>query len=90
LDENCFIPHANKYSFSNLSKAHANMTDMKKSAVEIEQRTVKNLKTREVDPISTGQGGEISEESGYDPSQMSQFEGAADYLKHLVKGKKLT
>jgi hypothetical protein len=67
LDENSLFMHANKYGFQDLKTAYANMSDMKKTAVEVEQRTVKNLKTREVDPISTGTGGESSDDSGYDP-----------------------
>jgi len=87
LDENALFAHATKYGFSNLAKAHSNMTDMKKSALDAEQRTVKNLKTRETDPISTTPGGELSENSGYDPGEMSQFDSATEYLAHL-KGKK--
>lgn len=87
LDENALFLHANKYGFQNLTHAHSNMADMKKTAVDVEQRTVKNLKTREVDPISTGASGDMPEDSGYDPNSMSQFEGAAEYLEHL-KGKK--
>lgn len=87
LDENALFQHANKYGFQNLKTAHANMSDMKKSAVDVEKRTVKNIKDREADPISTGHGGEVPEASGYDPVEMSQFDGAADYLASL-KGKK--
>jgi hypothetical protein len=87
LDENALFQHANKYGFNSLKTAYENMSDMKKTAVDIEQRTVKNLKTREVDPISTGPGGELPVESGYDPTEMSRFDGAAEYLSHL-KGKK--
>jgi len=87
LDENNLFQHANKYGFQSLTTAYANMKDMKKTAVDVEQKTVKNLKTREADPISTGTGGEASDDSGYDPNEMSQYDGAAEYLSHL-KGKK--
>tara|TARA_R100001530_G_scaffold73266_1_gene51671 strand:+ start:5640 stop:6395 length:756 start_codon:yes stop_codon:yes gene_type:complete len=87
LDENALFQHANKYGFNNLKTAYTNMSDMKKTAVDVEQRTVKNLKTREVDPISTGSGGELPDDSGYDPTEMSRFDGAAEYLSHL-KSKK--
>jgi len=87
LDENSLFVHANKYGFRDLKVAYSNMSDMKKALVDVEQRTVKNLKTRESDPISTGPGGAISEDSGYDPNTMSQFDGAAGYLEY-VKGKK--
>jgi len=87
LDESSLFVHANKYGFHDLKAAHSNMVDMKKALVDVEQRTVKNLKTREADPISTVHGGELSESSGYDPKEMSQFDGAADYLE-FIKGKK--
>lgn len=87
LDENALFVHANKYGFRDLKQAHSNMADMKKALVDVEQRTVKNLKTREADPISTGAGGEAPDTSGYDPKEMSQFEGAAEYLA-FIKGKK--
>jgi hypothetical protein len=86
LDENELFQHANKYGFQNLTSAHTNMADMKKSAVDVEQRTVKNIKDREADPISTGTGGELPDPSGYDPTEMSQFDGAAEYLAHVKKG----
>jgi len=87
LDEDALFAHANKYGFTSLKTAHTNMSDMQKSAIDVEARTVKNLKTREADPISTGVGGELPESSGYDPAEMSQFDGAAEYLSHLKKGK---
>jgi len=86
LDENALYQHAVKYNFQNLTTAYANMKDMKSTAIDTEKKTLKNLKTREVDPISTGAGGEAPDSSGYDPAEMSQFDGAADFLKHL-KGK---
>lgn len=87
LDENELFQHANKYGFKSLKTAYTNMADMKKTAIDVEQRTVKNLKTRETDPISTGPGTEFTEDSGYDPARMSQFDGAADYLASLKGGK---
>ena len=87
LDENALFVHANKYGFRDLKAAHTNMSDMKKALLDVEQRTVKNLKTRESDPISTGPGGELPSTDGYDPKEMSGFEGAAEYLAY-IKGKK--
>jgi hypothetical protein len=87
LDENSLFQHANKYGFSSLKTAHSNMLDMKKAAVEIEQRTVKNIKTRDADPISTGHGGELPDAGGYDPNEMSNFDSATSYLQ-FIKGKK--
>lgn len=89
LDENALFTHANKYGFRDLKTAHANMADMKKAVVDTEQRTVKNLKTREADPIAAIPGGEIPGETGYDPKEMSQFESATEYLAFLkTQGKK--
>ena len=87
LDENALFSHANKYGFQNLKTAHSNMIDMKKAALEIEQRTVKNLKTRESDPISTVPGGEMTTDGGYDPNEMSSYDSASSYLASL-KGKR--
>lgn len=87
LDENALFQHATKYGFQSLKSAHLSMTDMKKAVVDAEQRTVKNLKTREADPISTAPGGELPDSSGYDPAEMSNFDSATEYLTHL-KGKK--
>ena len=87
LDENALFQHANKYKFQSLTTAYTNMTDMKKTAVDTEKRTVKNIQNREADPISTVPGGEVSESTGYDPSEMSKYDGAGEYLAHLKKGK---
>jgi hypothetical protein len=87
LDENALFTHANKYGFRDLKTAYANMTDMRKVVVETEQRTVKNLKNREEDPIAGKPGGEMPDESGYDPKTMSQFDSASEYLASLKKGK---
>lgn len=86
--ENDLFVYANKYKFQDLRAAHLSMTDTKKAVVDAEQRTVKNLKTREADPIATVPGGELPENSGYDPNEMSQYEGASEYLAFIKKGKK--
>lgn len=87
LDENAVFAHANKYGFTSLKAAHSNMSDMKKVALEAEQRTVKNLKTREADPIAVAPGGDVAPDDGYDPSEMGKFESASDFFKS-IKGKK--
>lgn len=87
LDENALFVHANKYGFRDLKAAYTNMADMKRALVDVEQRTVKNLKTREADPISTGPTGDTPPSDGFDPQVMTQFEGAAEYLA-FIKGKK--
>jgi hypothetical protein len=87
LNEDALFTHANKYGFRDLKVAYANMKDMQKVVVDTEARTVKNLKTREADPISTTPGGEITEDNGYDPRSMSQFDSANAYYAYL-RGKK--
>lgn len=83
LDENALFQHANKYGFQDLKAAHTNMTDMRKAALEVEQRTVKNIKAREADPVGGGAGGSVTPDEGYDPRAMSAFGSAADYLARL-------
>lgn len=85
LDENALFVHANKYGFGNLKAAHQNMMDMRAVTLEAEQRTIKNLKAREVDPVSSGASGGVPDDDGYDPSSMSQYQSAAEYLAR-VKG----
>lgn len=87
LDENLLFQHANKYGFQDLKTAYLNMMDMKKTAIEVEQRTVKNLKNRDADPISTTPGGDLPDSSGYDPNEMSKFNSATEYLS-FIRGKK--
>lgn len=87
LDENALFQHANKYGFRDLKAAYANMTDMRKVVVDTEQRTVKNLKTREADPIAANPGGDLPDDSGYDPKKMSSYDSAGEYLNSL-KGNK--
>lgn len=87
LDESALFAHANKYGFQDLKAAHTNMLDMRKVSEQVEQRTVKNLKKREADPISAGNNSNIIEDDGYDPLNMSRYESASDFLA-AFKGKK--
>ena len=86
LDQNALFQHANKYGFSSLKAAHENMNDMKGAALDAEQRTIKNLKTRETDPVSSAAGGGTQAEDGYDPAEMSQYSNAREFLTR-VRGK---
>lgn len=54
LDENALFVHANKYGFNNLVAAYENMTAMRKMALETEQRVLKNVQTRQNDPVAGG------------------------------------
>lgn len=87
LDEDALFTHANKYNFTDLKAAHANMVEMKRIALDAEQRTVKNLKNRDIDPISGGGGGETSPDDAYDPVAMSQYGSANDFLARIKRGK---
>lgn len=84
LDENALFQHANKYGFSSLKHAYSNMQDLRKVILDTEQRTVKNLKTRETDPVATTPGGDIP---GEDIDPVTKFESASEYLD-FIKGKK--
>lgn len=86
LDENALFQHANKYGFQDLKAAHANMVDMRKAILETEQRTVKNIKGRESDPVGGGVSGATGADDGYDPRVTSQFSSAVEYLAR-IKGK---
>ncbi len=87
LVEKELFDHANKYGFTNLKAAHANMVDMRKAIVATEQRTVKNVKNREEDPIAGNPGGADAPDDGYDPEGMSQYQSANDFLAKLKGGK---
>lgn len=88
LDENALFVHANKYGLQNLKFAYQNMTDMKKAIVETEQKTIKNLKTREADPVSTGASPASTEDDGYDPDDVGQYQSASDFLARIKGNKK--
>lgn len=88
VDENLLFAHANKYGFQSLKTAHANMKDMKNAVVNTEQKVIKNLKTREADPVSSAASGGNADEGGYDPKIMSDFSDARDFLAHIKGGKK--
>ena len=87
LDENSLFQHANKYGFTDLMKAHANMKDIKQAAVDAEQNAIKNLRTRDTDPIAGGDSGATSPDDGVDMSSISGFSNAVEFLGR-VKGTK--
>lgn len=83
MDENDLFQHANKYGFSSLTTAFQNMNDMRSTAETIEQQTLKNVNSRNAENISTGSGGKQTVDKGYDPNEMSQYDGALSYLEHI-------
>jgi len=87
LDENALFLHANKYGFSDLKAAYANMADMKKVVLDTEQKTIKNLKQRDSDAIAADSGGATSPDDAYDPAAMGQFQSAQDFLAKIKGGK---
>lgn len=87
LDENVLFAHANKYGFQSLTAAHQNMKDMQKAVVHTEQKVIKNLKTREADPVSDAASPASVEEDSFDQNASSNFDNASDYLAFL-KSKK--
>jgi DNA repair exonuclease SbcCD ATPase subunit len=88
LDENALFVHANKYGLQNLKFAYQNMKDMKKAIIDTEQKTIKNLKAREADPVSTGASPASTDEDGYDPNEMSVFQNANEFLARIKGNKK--
>lgn len=65
LDENALFLHANKFGFRDLKSAHENMQALKQAALDAEQRTLKNLKARGTDPITTGTPALVSDAIDY-------------------------
>lgn len=88
LDENALFAHANKYGLQNLKFAHQNMMDMKNAIVATEQKTIKNLKTREADPVSTGASPSTIDDDGYDPDDVNRYSNSQEFLARLKGNKK--
>jgi len=80
LDENSLFQHATKYGFRDLKVAHSNMRDMRAAIKDAQDMTVKNLKSRSVDPVS---GGSVPGEGGIDRAATSNFRSAQEYLAHI-------
>lgn len=85
LDPSALFLHANKYGFQDLKAAHANMVDMRGIVAKTEQTVIKNLKTREADPVSTGASGAPTLDEGYDPADNSQFSSALEFFQTRLK-----
>ncbi len=88
LDENALFAHANKYGFQDLTAAFTNMVDMRKAIIDTEQRTVKNIKAREAEEVSSGSSGATVPDDGYDPAAMSQYQSANEFLARIQGAKK--
>jgi hypothetical protein len=88
LDENALFVHANKYGLQNLKFAHQNMMDMRKAILDTEQKTIKNLKTRDSDPVSAAASPTSVDDDGYDPSNIGQYQSASEFLARIKGNKK--
>lgn len=80
LNEDALFQHAVKYGFRDLKAAHANMVDMRGVIKDTEQRVLKNLKTRESDPVA---GGSVPSDGSIDPNARSGFRSAQEFLSHI-------
>lgn len=88
LDENLLFAHATKYGFNNVKTAYNNMSDMNKTRLEAEQRTLKNIKTREVVPVAVPSAKIVDNPSEYDSSIIKSFSSASDYYESLKNKQK--
>lgn len=82
LDENALFQHASKYGFRDLKSAHSNMQAIKQAALDAEQRTLKNVKSRGADPVS-GQPGITVESGAIDPNITQKYGSALEYFRAI-------
>lgn len=82
LDENALFLHANKFGFRDLKSAHENMQALKQAALDAEQRTLKNLKARGIDPITTGTPSVASDAVDYQ-AIATRSESPLDFLQRI-------
>ena len=84
LDENALFLHANKYGFRDLKSAHENMQAIKQAELSAEQRTLKNLKARGIDPVSIS--ATPVESDAIDYAQIAgRTESALDFVRRISK-----
>jgi len=84
LDEKKLFDHAVKYGFNDLRAAHRNMLDMSNIAINIEQKTLTNVKARDAIKVSaTPTKVETPTDEIISPG--NSFGGALDYYNNLKK-----
>lgn len=84
VDENALFEHAVKFGFNDLTRAHSNMKAIQEAVVSAEQRTLKNLQTRALDPVATTPTpAPVANANEYAPVNTSNFRGALDFLDSL-------
>jgi len=54
VNENSIYLHANKFGFTSLTKAYENMQEIKRVEQSTEQRVLKNIQSRGMEPVNTG------------------------------------
>lgn len=82
LDENALFVHATKYGFQDLRAAYTNMADLKRVAVDTEQRVLKNIKARTGDPVATAPGAP-SPSDAVDMGAVRSAGSALEFLQRL-------
>jgi hypothetical protein len=83
VNEGALFAHANRYGFTDLKAAHKNMQDMRAAMLETEQRVLKNIKTRDADPVSTAASGANVSDDSYDPQTLSEVGSALEFLSRI-------
>lgn len=83
LDENSLFAHATKYGFNNVKTAYQNMSDMKKSVIEVEQRTLKNMESRRAVPVAVPVAKVPDMPGEYDSKISKMYNSASDYLDSI-------
>lgn len=83
LDENALFQHATKYGFRDLKSAHTNFRAIKDAELAAEQRTLKNLKARGIDPV-TAASAPGTDTGGIDYNAIAgRNESALDFLRRI-------
>jgi hypothetical protein len=84
VDLNAVYAHANKFKIPDLVAAYSNLQELKNVAKTTEERVLKNLKGREADPISTGNGEPGEGGLSYqDVSSLDMATAAQDALRRI-------
>lgn len=77
LNENALFVHANKFHFTDLRVAHANMKEMADAVKKVQKTTADNIAKR-ADPVSITPGA-----GGGQGQPASSFSNAVEYLRSL-------
>lgn len=83
LDENALFQHATKYRFTDLMAAYENMSEMKKVARSVEERTLKNVSARKADPVAGGGTPAAPGGDAVSYGAAGKYSGALEYLRSI-------